>query len=261
MVRGDAKPILENIEVEVDRIRELNRNAFTNILLMQKHDKHIHLRSSLSCLTLLSVLVGRYLRRGGDNTNRDWLVLSKGHAAPALYAILAEMGSIPRAELSKINGIDSMLQNHTELSVPGVDFASGSLAQGISFAIGIAAWIKRVGGSGRVFVVLGDGEQDEGQVWEAITHAVALNLDNLIVLVDMNGRQLDGKTDEVKPKHYIPFVWKAVGWRVLWADGGDVVSLIMALEEALESDKPVVIFAQTHHIDVAFGVEHVGNAH
>ena len=116
---------------------------------------------------------------------------------------------------------------------------------GISIAVGIAAWIKMNNGRGRVFVILGDGEQDEGQVWEAITHAPQLKLNNLIVIVDWNGYQLDGKTEEVKQKNFIPLVWRAAGWRVLWANGHNIMSLVIAIDEALESDKPTVIFAQT----------------
>lgn len=254
MVRGDAKPILKisGLERDLEAIHRLTKNAYENVLLMYRHDKHVHLRSSLSCLTILSVLMYRYVNRDRDSLNRDWLILSKGHAAPALYAVLAELGVIPKSELPKINSLDSVLQNHTEVSIPGVDFSSGSLGQGISFAVGVAAWIKRNSGRGRVFVVMGDGEQDEGQVWEAITHAAALKLDNLIVVVDWNGVQLDGLVDEVKPKHYMPLVWKIIGWRVLWASGRDIVSLVMALDEALESDRPVVIFVHNN------GLQEVG---
>jgi len=253
MVKGDAKPILKisdliNLEEDIKAINKLIKNSYEDVLLMYKHDKHVHLNSSLSCLPILAVLISKYIRRSENDIDRDWLILSKGHAAPALYAILAEVGVIPKSELPKINRIDSILQNHTDISTPSIDFSSGSLGQGISFAIGVATWIKRMGGKGRVFVIMGDGEQDEGQVWEAITHAASLRLNNLVVIVDWNNTQLDGVTNEIKPKHYIPLIWKIIGWKVLWASGRDIVSMIMAFDEILESDKPTVIFVQTSDV-------------
>lgn len=247
MVREDAKPILKLGEVvELEKIAAVIEEARKNLLTMYEHEKHVHLDSSLSSLEIIATLLLRYVKKSpADPVNRDWLILSKGHAAPALYAVLAELGVITKSELVKINSATSVLQNHPEITIPCVDISTGSLAQGLSIGVGIATWIKRVGGSGRVYTIIGDGEQDEGQVWEAITHAAALGLDNLIVIVDWNGHQLDGSTKEVKPKDYLPFVWRAIGWKVLWANGHNVPSLIIAIEEALESDRPVVIFAQT----------------
>ncbi|MEM0248369.1 MAG: 1-deoxy-D-xylulose-5-phosphate synthase N-terminal domain-containing protein [Ignisphaera sp.] len=261
MVKGDAKPILKilSLEKDVEIVEKLSKAAYEDLLVMYEQDRHVHLRSSLTCLKILSVLMARYVNRNGNEVDKDWLILSKGHAVPALYAVLAELGSIPKSELVKINAIGSLLQNHPEISVPSVDVSTGSLGQGLSIGVGIAAWIKRAGGRGRVYVVIGDGEQDEGIVWEAITHAATLKLDNLIVIVDWNGFQLDGNTEEIKPKSYMPLVWKIVGWRVLWANGVDVVSLITALEEAMDSDKPVVIFAQTGNVIESSGA--INNAH
>lgn len=248
-MRADAKPILNSSHAalrDVDSVRSIADRA-KNLLhtVYNNHEKHIHLGSSLSCLDILTTLFVTYVRRDASPIDRDWVILSKGHAAPAYYAVLAELGLIEKEELININDLRSTLQNHPEVGIPGVDASTGSLAQGISFAVGVAAWIRHRGGRGRVFVIMGDGEQDEGQVWEAMTHAAALNLNNIVVIVDWNGCQLDGKTEEVKPKWYLPLVWRVVGWRVLWADGHDVVSLVTALEEALESDRPTVIFAKT----------------
>jgi transketolase len=245
MVKGDAKPILNIRELaKIEQLISLVEEARKNLLEMHQHDKHIHIDSSLTSLEVIATL--QLLKRASVNpVDRDWLILSKGHAAPALYAVLAGLGIIPKAELARINSIDSVLQNHPEVGAPGVDVATGSLAQGLSIGIGIATWIKSVGGSGKVFVVMGDGELDEGQVWEAITHAAALKLDNLVVVVDWNGYQHDGSVKEVKPKDFMPLVWRAIGWKVLWANGHDVVSLMIALESALNSESPVVIFAET----------------
>ncbi|MEM2220995.1 MAG: 1-deoxy-D-xylulose-5-phosphate synthase N-terminal domain-containing protein [Ignisphaera sp.] len=245
MVKVDATPILKNIGEELNQIQNVTTNARKNLVLMYRYDKHIHIASSLSAIDIIATLLTKYIKRDVDPLNKDWLILSKGHAAPALYATLAEIGLISKEELIKINSINSILQNHPDVGVPGVDMSTGSLGQGISFAIGIATWIKLKNGNGRVFVVMGDGEQDEGQVWEAITHAATLRLSNLIVIIDWNGSQLDGETEVVKSKYYLPFVWSAIGWRVLWCDGHDIVSIVSTINEALESDRPTVIFAKT----------------
>ncbi len=245
-VEVNGVPILSKLDsIDIDNIKAFAHSIRRLLIEMHKYEKHLHMGSSLSCVDIIATLMFRYIHRDGDPINRDWFILSKGHAAPTLYAALAELGLIPKDELIKIQSIDSILQGHPDISIPGVDMSTGSLGQGISFAVGVATWIRYRGGRGRVFVLMGDGEQDEGQVWEAITHAAMLKLNNLIVIVDLNGFQLDGRTDDVKPKKYMSLVWRDVGWKVLWCDGHDITSIVMALEEALESDRPVVIFAKT----------------
>jgi len=187
----------------------------------------------------------KYIKRSDCDLNRDWLILSKGHAAPTLYAILAECGFIPINELEMIHDISSILQGHPEISIPGIDMSTGSLGQGLSFGVGIAKGIKLRGGKGRVYVVMGDGEQDEGEVWEAMTNAVAQKLDNLIVIIDNNGFQLDGPVEKIKPKHYMPAVWETVGWKVILCDGHSIFSLDKAVSEALSCNMPAIIFART----------------
>jgi len=241
--RNDATPIL-TLE-ELNRLREIAENARKNVIKMLFYDQTLHVGSSLSSIEIITLLMFKYLRFGRDPLNRDYFILSKGHAAPALYAVMAEKGFIPEDELWKIQDISSILQGHPEIFIPGVDMATGSLGQGLSFGIGIATGIKMRGGSGRVFVDMGDGEHDEGEVWEAITHAVTRKLDNLIAIVEVNNFQLDDSVDNVKPKGYLPKVYEAVGWAVFEADGHDFVSLSEALEEALKARRPSVIFART----------------
>ncbi|MCG2870835.1 MAG: transketolase [Sulfolobales archaeon] len=241
--RNDATPIL-TLE-ELNRLREIAENARKNVIKMLFYDQTLHVGSSLSSIEIITLLMFKYLRFGRDPLNRDYFILSKGHAAPALYAVMAEKGFIPEDELWKIQDISSILQGHPEIFIPGVDMATGSLGQGLSFGIGIATGIKMRGGSGRVFVDMGDGEHDEGEVWEAITHAVTRKLDNLIAIVEVNNFQLDDSVDNVKPKGYLPKVYEAVGWAVFEADGHDFVSLSEALEEALKAKRPSVIFART----------------
>ena len=241
--RTDATPIL-TLE-ELNRLREIAENARKNVIKMLFYDQTLHVGSSLSSIEIITLLMFKYLRFGRDPLNRDYFILSKGHAAPALYAVMAEKGFIPEDELWKIQDISSILQGHPEIFIPGVDMATGSLGQGLSFGIGIATGIKMRGGTGRVFVDMGDGEHDEGEVWEAITHAVTRKLDNLIAIVEVNNFQLDDSVDNVKPKGYLPKVYEAVGWAVFEADGHDFVSLSEALEEALKARRPSVIFART----------------
>jgi transketolase len=230
---------------ELNKLKAIAERARKNVIRMLFYDQTIHVGSSLSSIEILTTLIFRYLREGRDPINKDWLILSKGHAAPALYAVLAEKGYISEDELWKIQDISGILQGHPEIFIPGVDMATGSLGQGLSFGIGVAQGIKMRGGGGRVFVIMGDGEQDEGEVWEAMTHAVARKLDNLIAFIEINGFQLDDSTANVKPKDFLPEVWKTVGWKTLHCDGHDFGSIIGAVEEALKAKSPVVIFAKT----------------
>lgn len=238
----DGTPI--SIE-ELNKLKDVAQRARKNVVRMLFYDQTIHVGSSLSSIEILTTLLFRYIREGKDPINRDWLILSKGHAAPALYAVLVEKGYISEDELWKIQDISGLLQGHPETFIPGIDMSTGSLGQGLSFGIGVAQGIKMRGGSGRVFVIMGDGEQDEGEIWEAITHAVTRKLDNLIAFIEMNGFQLDAATSEVKPKEFLPDVWRSVGWKVLNCDGHDFISLINTIDEALKVKVPVVIFAKT----------------
>ncbi|MEB2792998.1 MAG: hypothetical protein G5Z42_04830 [Caldisphaeraceae archaeon] len=233
----------------LDEIESISEKAKKTLKEMSKYDEHIHLESSLSSLKAISTIILGYWRDSDNPIDRDWFILSKGHAAPALYAVLAEVGLLDKKELFNINKVWSPIQNHPDLSIPFVGMTSGSLAQGLSFSLGISAWIKMKNGKGRVFTLMGDGEQDEGQVWEAITYAPVMRLGNLTVIVDLNRRQLDGSVHEIKPKDYMPLVWKAVGWNVIFCDGHNVRSIAHALENALASSLPSVVFAETSHVD------------
>ncbi|EZQ06957.1 MULTISPECIES: transketolase [Acidianus] len=230
---------------ELNKMKAIAERARKNVIKMQFYDQSVHVGSSLSSIDILTVLLFRYIRDSQDKINKDWLILSKGHAAPALYSVLHEKGLIKEDELWKIQSIDGLLQGHPEIFIPGVDMSTGSLGQGLSFGIGVATGIKMAGGSGRVFVMMGDGEQDEGEIWEAMTHAIARKLDNLIAFIEINGYQLDDSTSNVKPKEFLEEVWRAVGWRTFSCDGHDILSIINAVEEAQKAKKPAVIFAKT----------------
>ncbi len=177
-----------------------------------------------------------------ENPDRDRFVLSKGHTAPALYSVLALKGFFPEAEIKSLRHIGALLQGHPCITIPGVDMSSGSLGQGISAACGMALAAKLDGKTYKVYTVLGDGEIEEGQVWEAAMFAGNNKLDNLVAVVDFNGLQIDGALSEVCSPEPIPEKFAAFGWHVITADAHDFDSLEAAFNEAeTVKDKPVVI--------------------
>ncbi len=179
--------------------------------------------------------------------NRDRFVLSKGHCSPALYGVLAERGFIPKEDIKTFRHIDSYLQGHPEMNkVSGVDMSTGSLGQGISAACGMAKCAKLDGADYRVYVALGDGESEEGQVWEAAMFAAHYKLDNLTVFLDFNGLQIDGDIKEVMNPTPFDKKFEAFNWNVIKIDGHDFEQIESAVKEAKAcSGKPTLILAKT----------------
>ncbi len=179
--------------------------------------------------------------------DRDRFVLSKGHAAPALYSAMAHRGYFPVEELKTLRKVDSRLQGHPSMHyLPGVDISSGSLGQGISAACGMALGAKLKNDAFRVYTVLGDGEIEEGQVWEAAMYAAAKKLDNLVAFVDNNNLQIDGSVEEVNSPYPIPEKFAAFGWNVIEIDGHSFEEIENALENASNcKGKPTAIIATT----------------
>ena len=180
--------------------------------------------------------------------DRDRFVLSKGHAAPGLYSVLANRGYFPVEELETLRHIDSRLQGHPNMNdTPGIDMSTGSLGQGISAAVGMALAAKHWGDSYRVYTLLGDGECEEGQVWEAAMFAGNHALDNLVAVVDHNGLQIDGTIDEVNSAMPLADKFRAFKWHVIeLADGNDMAQIEAAFAEAREvTGVPVAIIAET----------------
>ena len=179
--------------------------------------------------------------------DRDRFVLSKGHTAPGLYSALAERGYFPKEDLLTLRHVGSYLQGHPDMKkIPGVDMSSGSLGQGISAACGMAKAAKLTGGEWRVYTVLGDGEIQEGQVWEAAMFASHYQLDNLCVLVDNNGLQIDGNIKDVMSPYPIDEKFKAFGFHVINIDGHDFDQIEAALNEARSvKGQPTAIIAKT----------------
>lgn len=177
-----------------------------------------------------------------EDDERDRFVLSKGHCAPALYAVLAEKGYFPKEELKTLRHIGSRLQGHPCINIPGVDMSSGSLGQGISVACGMALSAKISNKPYRVYTILGDGEIQEGMVWEAAMFAAHNKLDNLIAVVDNNGLQIDGNIADVCSPYPIDEKFKAFGWHVITMNAHDFDEIEKAFNEAVSiKDKPVVI--------------------
>ncbi len=181
-----------------------------------------------------------------EEPQRDRLVLSKGHTAPALYSTLAQRGFFPEEELKSLRHIGAMLQGHPCINIPGVDMSSGSLGQGISAACGMALSAKVSSDTYKVYTILGDGEIEEGQVWEAAMFAAHYKLDNLVAIVDNNGLQIDGKIEDVMSPYPIVDKFKAFGWHVIEMDAHDFDSIEAAFNEAESvSGQPVAIIQKS----------------
>ena len=209
-----------------------------------------HLGGSFSAMDALTCLYQEVLRVDPSdpaNPERDRFVLSKGHCTPALYPTLALRGFFPVEELKMFRSIDGHMSGHAEMHhVKGVDMSTGSLGQGISTAVGMALAGKLDGKSYRVYTLLGDGEVEEGQVWEAAMSAAKFKLDNLCVIVDVNGLQIDGKTADVMPSEPLDAKFAAFGFHVIKADGHDFDSLRAAYAEAATvSGQPAVILLKS----------------
>ena len=209
-----------------------------------------HPGGSLSISDIMAVLYFNELRIDEKNPRweeRDRLVLSKGHCSPALYAALAERGFFDKEDLKSFRKIESNLQGHPDLNkVPGVDMTSGSLGQGLSIANGMAIAGKMDNKDYRVYTILGDGEIEEGQVWEAAMTANKYKLDNLCVIVDNNNLQIDGTIEEVMSSYPIDEKFKSFGFNVLTIDGNNIEEILSGFEIAKQTkNKPTCIIAKT----------------
>jgi transketolase len=209
-----------------------------------------HTGGSLSAIDVLTVLYFHAMRHDPSNPaweDRDRFVLSKGHAAPALYACLAEAGYFSRDDLKTLRRFGSHLQGHPDMNkTPGVEVCTGSLGQGLSQAVGLALAARLQGKSSRVFSLLGDGEVQEGQIWEAAMAAAHFRLDNLCVILDHNGLQIDGEVAKVMNVAPLGPKFLAFNWHVLEVDGHDIQAICRALDDAGQcKERPTMIIART----------------
>lgn len=210
-----------------------------------------HLGASLGLADLFACLYFSVLTHDPENPRfpgRDRLILSIGHVAPVLYTTLSRAGYFPEAELATLRKLGSRLQGHPgrEFGLPGLEFSAGSLGQGLSISVGRSLAAKMDDLKWRVYCIMGDGELQEGSVWEAAMAAAHLKLDNLIAIVDRNGVQIDGKTERVMALEPLKEKWKAFGWEVVECDGNNHQDLLSAFTLAQQvTGKPVVILAYT----------------
>ncbi|NQT08932.1 transketolase [Candidatus Bathyarchaeota archaeon] len=232
-----------------ESLESVLRNIRKSILMMIFTAGSGHLGASLSAVEIIAVLYFLKMKHNPikpDWAERDRLVLSKGHAAPALYAILAESGYFPKEELLTLRRLGSRLQGHPDTKIPGVDAITGSLGQGLSIAVGMALAAKMDDRKYMIYVILGDGELNEGQIWEAAMTATHHGLDNLVAIVDRNGYQLTGRTEDIKSLGSIEEKWSSFGWETVSVDGHNPTSILDALDKFdMTTGKPSVIIAQT----------------
>jgi transketolase len=234
----------------VDALEEKCREVRKDILMMLNEAKSGHSGGSLSSVELLVALYFYKMkvdpaRPGWDG--RDYFILSKGHIAPAIYAVMAHAGFLPIEELKTLRKMGSRLQGHPHcLKLPGLETSSGSLGQGLSIANGIALALKLDKKPNRVYVLMGDGEIQEGQVWEAAMTAAHYGLDNVCAIVDYNNLEIDGYVEEVMGVHPLDEKWKSFNWHVHDCDGNDMASVMKALDHAEQfKRKPSMIVAHT----------------
>ncbi len=236
--------------MENQALQKIANNLRKNIVKMVANAKSGHIGGSLSIADILSVLYFEEMNITSENLKdkeRDKFVLSKGHASPALFGILHEKGFISEDELMTFRKINSNLQGHPSMIyVDGVDMSTGSLGQGISAAVGMALSYKAKNLDYRVYSILGDGESQEGQVWEAAMAAAHYQLDNLVVFLDFNGLQIDGDITKVMNPLPLDKKFEAFNWHVLTIDGHNFDEIRAALKEAKAfKGKPTMIIAQT----------------
>lgn len=234
----------------LDELKEIAKRVRYNALYMITKAGSGHPGGSLSSADVLVTLYFHTMRYDVENPyweDRDRFILSKGHACPTLYAIFYELGIIRREELDTLRKPGSRLQGHPDIKrLPWAEFSSGSLGQGLSFAVGVALGGKIDRRDYYTFVMIGDGESQEGQVWEAAMAARKFGLDHLIAITDRNGLQIDGLTEEVMPVDPLSEKWKAFGWNVIEIDGHNFSQIIEALEKAKTfRGAPTMIIAHT----------------
>lgn len=235
---------------QITQLQEKARLLRADILKMLHKAQSGHTGGSLSAIDMITALYFGKMRHNPADpawTGRDRFVLCKGHAAPAQYVALAEAGYFPKEDLTMLRRLGSHLQGHPDSkSTPGVEVCTGSLGQGLSQAVGMALGLRLDRSESRVFALLGDGELQEGQVWEAAMSAGHYRLDNLCAMVDANGLQIDGEVARVMNVGPIGAKFAAFGWHVLEIDGHDMAAILDALNKAGElKEKPTVIVAST----------------
>ncbi|MFA5339059.1 MAG: transketolase [Candidatus Omnitrophota bacterium] len=233
----------------LDQLKDAAKVIRKDVLTMLSEAGSGHTSGSLSCVEIVVALYYYKLRYDPKNIKwpeRDRFVLSKGHTCPTLYAVLARRGFFPCETLMTVRKRGSILQGHASLNTPGCEASTGSLGQGLSISDGMALSARMDFKDYRVYCLLGDGELDEGQVWEAAMTAAHYKLDNLCAIIDLNKQQIDGWTSDIKNLEPVKDKWLAFGWHVIEIDGHDFKQIMDALDKAeMIKGKPTVIIAHT----------------
>ncbi len=240
---ADKRTLVEYLEAKARRLR-------WDIIKMVGLARSGHPGGSLSAADIVTTLFFHEMKHKPENKDwpdRDRFVLSKGHAAPVLYAALAESGYFPREDLWTLRKIDSHLQGHPDMrKTPGVEISTGSLGMGFSTAVGMALGLRLDGRNSRVYTLIGDGESQEGIIWEAAMFAAQHKLDNLVGILDYNNMQIDGLVSEIVDIQPVVAKWSAFGWHVIEINGHKVEQILDALDEARSiKGKPTMIVANT----------------
>jgi transketolase len=246
---GSASPG-NKFNLSTAELKEMSKKLRRYVITMTATAGSGHPGGSLSAADAITALYFKVLRHNPENpqwSDRDRFILSKGHAAPILYAALAETGYFPVAELATLRKLDSRLQGHTDRKfTPGVEMSAGSLGMGLSFAIGVALAARLDSKTYRTYVLLSDGECEEGQTWEAALSAAHFKLDNLTAIVDCNGMQLSGWTRDIMNLEPFTRKWQAFGWHTIDIDGHNLDQILSACQRAEKiQGKPTVIVART----------------
>lgn len=234
----------------INHLEEKARQLRLSVVEMMGIGKVGHLGGSCSCADIVAALYYHRMKVDPQNpkkADRDRFLLSKGHAALVQYAALADLGFFPKEELQRVKALGGMLQGHPDMiKTPGVEANTGSLGQGLSIANGMALGLRLDGIESKVFVIIGDGELAEGQIWEAAMASVNFGLDNLVAIVDQNGLQATGPIIERFNTNPLTPKWAGFGWHVIGIDGHSMREIVAALEEAdATRGKPTVIIAKT----------------
>lgn len=237
-------------EMSIEDLRQVAVAIRCGIIEMVTEAQSGHPGGSLSAADILAALYFRILRIDPQNPawpDRDRFILSKGHACPVWYAALAERGYFDKAHLGSLRKLNSILQGHADMiKTPGVDMTVGSLGQGLSAGLGMALSGKLRNKDYRVYVVVGDGETQEGSIWEAAMAGARWKLDNLTAIVDLNGIQNDTFVDDIMPVGPMADKWRAFGWNIIEIDGHDLAQIVAALELARATKgRPTVVIART----------------
>ena len=237
-------------DLQIPELEKMAKQLRRRVIAMIATAGSGHPGGSLSAADIVTALYFKVMRHDPENPrwpDRDRFILSKGHAAPILYAALAECGYFPVEELSTLRKLDSRLQGHTDRTLtPGVEMSAGSLGQGLSFGIGVALAARLDKRGYQAYVLLGDGECEEGQVWEAAMFAPHFQMDNLTAIVDNNGLQLDGRCCDIMGIEPLADKWRAFNWHVIEINGHDMSQILQALKEARQiKQRPTAIIAHT----------------